>query len=100
MIRHQIHHSLNVEEYKEDVSSSVPWHVIKSCCVIVDLMPLKCPDDLFVDGWKWPLLKTYVVSGSSKSGPFRKGNIDSYYWIVKRIYTCIRIHIHNVSAEG
>ena len=79
---------LNVEEYKEDVSFSAPWHVIKSCCVIVDLMALKCPDDLFADGWNWSLLKPYVLSGSSKSGPFKKGNIDSHYRIVKRIYKC------------
>ena len=89
-----------MEEYKGDVSTSVPWHVIKSCCVIVDLMALQCPDDLFVDGWKWSLLKTYVVSGSSKSRPFKKGNINSYYRIVKRIHKCIRIHVHNVSAES
>ena len=79
---------LNVEEYKEDVSSSAPWHVIKSCCVIVDLMALKCPDDLFVDGWNWSLSKSYVVSGSSKSEPFKNGNIDSHYRIVKRLYKC------------
>ena len=32
--------------------------------------------------------KSYVVSGSSKSGPFKKGNINSYYRIDKRICKC------------
>ena len=54
---------LNVEEYKEDVSSSAPWHVIKSCCLIVDLMALKCPDYLFVDGWNWSLSKSMSYPG-------------------------------------
>ena len=56
--------------------------------MIVDLMVLKCPDELFDDGWDWSWSKSYVVSGSSKFGPFKKGNIDSHYRIVKRTYKC------------
>ena len=54
----------------------------------VDLIALKCPNILFVNGWNWSLSKSYVVSGSSKSGPFKKRNIDSHYQIVQRIYKC------------
>ena len=68
------------------LGNSVPWHVNDNSYIIVDMNALKSRNDIFVDGWRWTLSKTYVVSSESECGPFAKRNTQSEYRVVKRIY--------------
>ena len=72
----------------DDTSTSVPWHVNKNCNILVDLNSLKLRQDITVDCWSWILSKPYILSSKNKEGPFRKGNFEKEFCLVKRTYKC------------
>ena len=79
---------MSAEDYRNEISSTVPWHVNKNCVVIVDFERLKSRLDVTIDCWSWILSKTYIVSGDARDGAFRKGNVKGQYRIIKRVYKC------------
>ena len=53
-------------------SSVVPWHVPRSCTIIIDKEKIKCADDVTIDCWWWKHSKTYAVSSRLQDGEFSK----------------------------
>ena len=44
--------------------------------------------DLTVDCWAWVLPKPYAAFSITKESPYKKGNTDTSFRIIKRIYKC------------
>ena len=63
---------VSADEYKENISHSVPWHVNDNCIFIFDFESLKSRLDITVDCWNWTLSKTYVVSAVNEMGALHK----------------------------
>lgn len=71
---------------KNDISESVPFHVIKNATILVDLNQLKCRNDVKVDAWQWTNTKTYCKSSLTRSGPLESGDILNQFRIIERSF--------------
>ena len=73
-------------------SSVVPWHVSKSCTLIINLHKLPSRDDLTYDCWWWTHLGAYTVVADHTDDTFRKPHtkedIVGKVKIVRRTYRC------------
>ena len=83
-----VHILLEALKLIDGISTSVAWHINKNCNILVDLNSLKSRQDITVDCWSWILSKTYILSSKNKDGPFRKGNFEKEFCLVKRIDKC------------
>ena len=51
----------------------------------MDLNSLTSRQDVTIDCWSCTLSKTYILSSKDKDGPFRKGNFEKEFCLIKRI---------------
>ena len=53
-------------------STTVPWHVTRSCSIIVDIRELPQVDDITYDCWSWDNLGTYVSVYDNAEGNWHR----------------------------